>query len=172
MTKRRKPPEEKKKKKLTKLQLILPPILIAGATGIALLINMVIAGPPPLEQCIPSENMSSSDSKYTFHQHAYLNVMLDGEPFTVPANIGITSDCVRPLHTNDTSGTIHSEFVKPVKFTLENFVELWGLNLNQYDVKVFVKSIDDTDFREVNVSEINALVLRDQMRIKMELTSR
>lgn len=171
MSKHRKRPEEKKKK-LTKGQLILVPILVGGGTGIALVINMIIAGPPPLEQCIVRENVSSTDSKYMFHQHAYLTVTLDGEPFTVPANIGITSDCIRPLHTNDTSGTIHSEFVKPVKFTLGNFVKLWGLNLDQYDVKVLVKDSVDTDLREVNVSEINTLFLRDGMMIKMELTSR
>lgn len=171
MTKHRKRPEEKKKKKLTKWQLILPPILVGAGTGIALVINMAIAGPPPLEQCIP-ESMPSTGSKYTFHQHAYLNVTLDDQPFTVPANVGITSDCVKPLHTNDTSGTIHSVYVKPVKFTLGDFVKLWGLNPNQYDAKVFVKSVDDTEFREVNVSEINTLFLRDEMRIKMQLTSR
>jgi len=171
MSKHRKRPEEKKKK-LTKQQLIIPPILVGGAVGLALVINIVIAGPPPLEQCISSENMPSTGSKYLFHQHAYLDVTLDGEPFTVPANVGIADGCVRPLHTNDTSGTIHLQYVKPVKFTLSDFVKLWGLNLNQYDVKVLVKDADDADFKEVNVSEINTLFLRDGMRIKMELTSR
>jgi len=163
MSKHRKRPEEKKKK-LTKQQLIIPPILVGGAIGIALAINMIIVGPPPLEQCIPSENMP-------FHLHAYLNVTLNGEPFTVPANIGITSDCVKPLHTHDTNGTIHVEFVKPTRFSLGIFVELWGLNLDQYDVKVFVKNANDADFKEFS-DDIRTLVMSDQMRIKMELTSR
>ena len=171
MTKPRKRPEEKKKRKLTKWQLIIPPLLVGGAVGLAIVINIAIAGPPPLEQCLTG-SMSSGDSKYSFHQHAYLNVTLDGQPFTVPANVGITSDCVKPLHTNDTSGMIHSQYVKPVRFTLGDFVKLWGLNLNQYDVQVFAKSFDDTDFREVNASEINTLFLRDEMRIRIQLTSR
>jgi len=171
MSKHRKRPEEKKKK-VTKGQLIIAPILVGVSVGIALVINILITGPPPLEQCITSEGDSSTDTKYTFHQHAYLNVTLDGVSFTVPANIGITSDCIRPLHTTDSSGTIHSEFVKPVKFTLGNFIKLWGLNLDQYDVKILVKDSADVDLREVNVSEINTLFLRDGMRITIELTSR
>jgi hypothetical protein len=163
MSKHRKRPEEKKKR-LTKQQLIIAPILVGASVGIALIINIVIAGPPPLEQCIPSEDMP-------FHQHAYLNVTLNGEPFTVPANIGITSDCVKPLHTHEADGTIHVEFIKPTRFTLGIFVELWGLNLDQYDVKVFVKAADDADFREFT-DNIKGLVMSDQMRIKMELTSR
>lgn len=164
MPKPRKRPEEKKKK-LTKFQIIFPLALGGVGTGIAFAIQFIISGPPPLEQCIPNENMS-------FHQHAYLNVTLDGKPFTVPANVGITQSCVKPLHTHDTDGVIHSEFVKPTRFTLENFIKLWGLNLNQYDVKIFVKSASDADFREVKVSEINTLVLTDKISIKMELTSK
>lgn len=164
MTKPRKRPEEKKKKKLTKWQLIFPALLGAAGIGIAFGINYVIAGPPPLEQCIPNENMS-------FHQHAYLNVTLDGQPFEVPGNIGITSDCVKPLHTHDPDGKIHMEFIKPTRFTLGNFIKLWGLPLNQYDVKIFVKVSDDTDFQEFN-DNIDTLVMSDEMRIRIELTSR
>lgn len=164
MTKHRKPPQEKPKKKLNKWQLIIPVVLSGAGTGIALGINYFIAGPPPLEQCIPNENMP-------FHQHAYLNVTLDDQPFTVPANIGITSNCVKPLHTHDADGTIHVEFVKPTHFTLGIFMKLWGLKLDQYDVKIFVKNIDDSDFSEVN-THIDGLIMSDQMRIKMELRSR
>ena len=162
MKKPRKPAPEKKK--LTKWQIILPIALGGAGTGIAIVANMVLVGPPPMEQCIPGENVP-------FHQQAYINVTLDGEPFTVPANIGITSKCVRPLHTHDDSGLIHMQFFKPTRFTLGNFVKLWGLDLKQYNVKVFVKNVNDADFKEFN-DDINTLVLANEMRIKIELTSR
>lgn len=164
MVKPRKRPEEKKKK-LTKRTILLPIVLSAAGTGIAMAINYAIAGPPLLQQCIPNENMP-------FHRHAYLNVTLDGKPFTVPADIGIAQGCVKPLHTHGADGTIHTEFVKPIRFTLGDFIRLWGLNLNQYNVKVFVKEASAADFREVNVADINGLFLSDQIRIKIELNSR
>jgi len=163
MVKPRKKPVEKKK--LTKFNLILPIALGGVGIGAALLINYVMAGPPPLQQCIPNENMP-------YHSHAYLNVTLDGKPFTVPANIGITESCVKPMHTHGTDGVIHMEFVKPSRWTLGDFINLWGLNLNKYDAKIFVKSVGDADFREISVNNINTLFLSDQIRIKIELTSR
>lgn len=164
MTKPRKPPQEKKKKKLTKMQLILPIALGGVGTAMAIIINMVLVGPPPLEQCIPGEDVP-------FEQQAYINVTLNGQPFTVPANIGITSDCVRPLHTHDDDGLIHMQFFKPTRFTLDNFIKLWGLDLNQYDVKIFVKKSVDKDFGEVDM-DVNEIVLANEMMIRLELTSR
>ncbi len=164
MVKPRKKPVEQKKK-LTKFNLILPIALGGVGIGIALVINYVTAGPPPLQQCIHTENMP-------YHSHAYLNVTLDGKPFTVPANVGITQSCVKPLHTHSDDGVIHMEFLKPARFTLGDFINLWGLDLNKYDVKIFAKSVGDADFREVSVNNINTLFLSDQIKIKIDLTSK
>jgi len=162
LTRHRRRPEQKKKK-LTKWQLIIPVILGGAGVGIALVVNLAVAGPPPLEQCIPSENMA-------FHYHSKINATLNGEPFIVPTNIGLTPSCVKPLHTHDTDGVIHIEFVKPVRFTLGNFIKLWGIDLNQYDFKIFAKGTDDPAFREV--TDYNVLFLEDNTEIKIELTSR
>ena len=171
MVKPRKGPEEKKqRKKLTKWQIILPVVLVGAGTGGALGINYLIAGPPPLERCMPDENMGV-DAKMEFHIHSYITATLDGQPFEVPANIGIKDDCVRPLHTGEADGTIHITYVKPVKFTLSVFIKLWGLNLDQYNVKIFVKNPDDAEFGEYT-EHINQLVFTNEMRIKLELTSR
>jgi hypothetical protein len=164
MVKPRKPPQAKKRKKLTKAQLIIPVALGGAGTALAIIINMVLVGPPPLEQCIPGEEVP-------FNIRAYLNVTLDGQPFTVPANIGITSECITPLHTHDDDGTIHMQFFKPTRFTLGNFIKLWGLDLNQYDVKIFVKNITDNDFIEVE-PDVDTIFLGKDMKIRMELTSR
>lgn len=161
---RKSPAEKKKQRRPTKWQLILPVVLVGGGTGIAMGINYLIAGTPPLQQCIEDEDL-------IFHIHSYITATLDREPFEVPANIGIEEDCMRPLHTRDADGTIHITFVKPVKFTLGNFVILWGLNLGQYDLKVFVQTPEDTEFWEYE-EHINRLIFNDEMRVKLELTSR
>ena len=163
MTRHRRRTEEPKKKKLTKWNLIIPIILGGVGVGIAMVVNLAIAGPPPLEQCIPSENMP-------IHHHSKINATLNGEPFTIPANIGLTPGCVKPLHTHATDGVIHMEFIKPVRFTLGNFIKLWGIDLNQYDFKIFAKDVKDPAFREV--ADYNVLFLEDNTEIKIELTSR
>ena len=164
MVKPRKPPQEKKKKKLTKAQLIIPVALGGAGTAFAIIINMVLVGPPPLEQCIPGEHVS-------FDQRAYITVTLDGQPFTVPANIGITSKCITPLHTHEDDGVIHMQFFKPTRFTLGNFIKLWGLDLSQYDVKIFIKNNTDDNFIEVEPA-VDTILLTKDIRIRMELTSR
>ncbi|MFQ5970517.1 MAG: hypothetical protein ACE5J2_08505 [Nitrososphaerales archaeon] len=154
---------EQKKKKITKWQLIIPVILGGAGVGIGLVVNLAVAGPPPLQQCIPTENMA-------FHLHTKINVSLNGEPFIVPADIGVTPSCVKPLHTHDTDGVIHTEFHKPIRFTLGGFIKLWGFDLNQYDFKIFAKGTDDPAFTEV--TDYNALSLDDNLEIKIELTGR
>jgi len=44
-----------------------------------------------------------------FHIHAHLDIFVDGEPFDVPADIGITNSCTYWLHTHDLTGIIHIE---------------------------------------------------------------
>ncbi|MFQ5941463.1 MAG: hypothetical protein ACE5KA_07195 [Nitrososphaerales archaeon] len=167
---RTKKPETKKK--LTKWNIILPLILGAAGTGIAFGVNWAISGPPPITQCITSENLS-------FNQDAFLYVTLDGESFSVPFDVGRTEDCVKPVHTHENDivegdgikwTRIHSAYVKPTRFTLSDFITLWGLDFNQDDLKVFAKTPDDDAFKEIE--DIRTLVLTDKVRIKMELTSR
>ncbi len=73
------------------------------------------------------------------HWHPNLSVTLNGSPYTVPANIGIESSLwkdhsldqygigMSPLHTHDTSGTIHVEVNTSHRdFTLHEFLAIWG----------------------------------------------
>ena len=73
------------------------------------------------------------------HWHPHLSVTLNGSPFTVPADIGITSSLWKDhsldqygsgaaaLHTHDTSGTIHVEVNTSHRdFTLHEFLAIWG----------------------------------------------
>src|SRR5258708_5443270 len=46
----------------------------------------------------------------SYHVHAHLTIIVNGQPVVVPANIGIPGGrCVYWLHTHDTSGIIHVE---------------------------------------------------------------
>jgi hypothetical protein len=66
------------------------------------------------------------------HIHAHLDVLEDGRPVAVPANIGIDRrrGTISPLHTHDETGVIHIE--SPVKrhFSLGELFTEWQVSLS------------------------------------------
>ena len=68
------------------------------------------------------------------HYHAHLDVLKDGKPVAVPANIGITAgpdhraNGISALHTHDTTGVVHIESPTAGQvFTLGQFLTEWGV---------------------------------------------
>ena len=66
------------------------------------------------------------------HIHAHLDVLVDGQPVPVPANIGIDTvhPGISPLHTHDDSGVIHIESPVKRQFSLGEFFTEWGVSLS------------------------------------------
>ncbi len=60
------------------------------------------------------------------HIHPHLSIMIDGQAQVIPANVGIDSFCMRPVHTHDDSGTIHLEFPQARNVMLGDFFTIWG----------------------------------------------
>jgi len=62
-----------------------------------------------------------------------LDVLTDGRPVTVPADIGIDQNAgtISPLHTHDASGVIHIESPVQATFTLAQFFTEWQVALAQ-----------------------------------------
>jgi hypothetical protein len=78
-----------------------------------------------------------------FHIHAHLDIIINGQPHPVPAQIGILDNtCLYWLHTHDQSGIIHIEAPMQTKFTLGQFIDIWNSTQNimlQYGTpKVYV----------------------------------
>ncbi len=68
---------------------------------------------------------------FTYHVHAHLDIFVGGEPFTVPAGIGIEVDkCLYWLHTHTPDGVIHIESPKEHEFTLGQFFNIWRSTSN------------------------------------------
>ena len=61
----------------------------------------------------------------TVHWHAKLNIYIEGELLTIPANVGLTGAEVHPavIHTHDIDNILHKE--GPADLTLGNFFEVW-----------------------------------------------
>jgi hypothetical protein len=64
------------------------------------------------------------------HEHAHLDLYVNGSPVLVPADIGFGSQAQTALHTHDTSGVVHMESSQAdATFTLGEFFDVWGLRL-------------------------------------------
>ena len=66
------------------------------------------------------------------HYHAHLDIIVDGQPVTVPQYVGIDTNAqtITALHTHDTSGVIHIESGADTPFTLGQFFTEWGQPLS------------------------------------------
>jgi hypothetical protein len=71
-------------------------------------------------------------SELVLHHHTDVYIYIDGQPVTIPASVGYDPQgnpaVLSPLHTHDTSGTVHIESddanFQPV---LGQFMDVWGV---------------------------------------------
>ncbi len=76
---------------------------------------------------LPLLSMEATD----VHFHAHLDIIIDGQPVTVPANIGIAGTTgISSLHTHDPTGIIHIESPTQATFTLGQFFTEWKIRLS------------------------------------------
>jgi hypothetical protein len=73
----------------------------------------------------------------TYHVHAHLTIIANGQNLPVPAFIGIPGRCIYWLHTHDTSGVIHIEAPSQRSFVLGQFFDIWGQRLSTTQVLGF-----------------------------------
>lgn len=118
---------------------------------------------------------SDSMDPIIMHIHPHLSILVNNLPYNVPAQIGIdpsmwkdhsldrfgmqsmpemNMSAMAPLHTHDNSGIVHVESTIYRNYTLGEFLNVWGLNVDGKTVKM-------TDFRDH--------VLRDGEEIKLEV---
>jgi hypothetical protein len=72
-----------------------------------------------------------AEEQLAVHYHPHLEVVVDGEPVAVPANLGITATGISELHTHDDSGTIHIESATDKPFTLGQLMATWDVELSE-----------------------------------------
>lgn len=71
------------------------------------------------------------------HFHAHVDVIVDGKPVQVPADIGIDQSTgqMSELHTHDASGIVHVESpAKDKRYILGQMFRAWGVRLDQNDI--------------------------------------
>ena len=60
------------------------------------------------------------------HIHPTLQIIVNGVPEKIAADIGLSDTCERALHTHDASGTLHVEAQDLHPYTLGEFFAVWG----------------------------------------------
>jgi hypothetical protein len=143
----------------------------------------------PMELAVEAGLTPEVNEHLEFHRHSHLDVLVDGEPVTVPAGIGIDitdpavkhgagpsygsivecdDPCISPLHTHAPSGIIHTESADETLLTLGQMFTEWGVRLDDECVGEFCTSDTDIAFYigrdeyEGNPSDIE---LEDQREI-------
>lgn len=63
------------------------------------------------------------------HIHSHLDIIVDGRPVAVPADIGVDQarQQISPLHTHDGSGVVHIESPVKAEFTLGQVMAEWDV---------------------------------------------
>ncbi len=95
-----------------------------------------------------------------YHIHPTLEIVIFGEPYTIPANIGLSSAHHHPIHTHDTTGALHVESPVTRPFYLHEFFEIWDqrfdnqcileyCNNTSHQVRVYVNEAEDSRFGDI-----------------------
>ncbi len=158
--------ERGRRKKVIKI--IIPVIVVVA---IAIVAMSFMSGPS-----LPSNKMA-------LHNHVNLTVTSNGQPITVPAHIGMVQvgkaedqslygdhsldkngmEGMSPLHTHDTSGSIHVESNTVRDYTLGELLDIWrGLSINGKTVQATLNGNPVSDFRNI--------ILKDGYSIDLDIS--
>jgi hypothetical protein len=107
------------------------------------------------------------------HFHATLELFVNDSKITIPANIGISETCHRPLHTHDTSGLIHIESSTRLRLpapTLGDFFDSWGQPLTSSQVWIYAGLVEMLVNGASYAESFRSLLLSDQQLIVLKVT--
>lgn len=113
----------------------------------------------------PIDGISCDSGEHSdYHVHAHLAIFVRAKPVTIPAGVGIPTDCYYWLHTHDDTGIIHVEAPRNSRLTLGDFYDIWGEKIptSSSPPRVFV---DLKRFR----GNPRKVVLRDHTNITLEV---
>lgn len=107
----------------------------------------------------------ANHQKANLHIHPALQILIDGIPESLPAEIGIVRGCMAEIHTHKLNDRLHVESVEPGKtFTLGQFFTVWGREIERqgFTLKATVDGAPE--------DEIGNLILSDRQEILFEYT--
>lgn len=85
-------------------------------------------------------DICASGMSETYHVHAHLAIVKDGNMLAIPAQIGLLANppgCTYLTHTHDSTGVVHVEADSYRLLTLGQFFQVWGQPLTETNVAGF-----------------------------------
>ena len=161
---------EKKIRKFIVIGLI---IVVAIGIGVALASSKFLSSSSAAAQTIDGIQCNAAE-QLVFHNHAHLDIFINGQPYTIPSQVGIVpGKCIYWLHTHDDSGIIHIESPVTRNFTLGQFFDIWKKNFSNVQVfdnmangtntiSVYVngnKINGNTNYRNINLNEHDQITI-------------
>jgi hypothetical protein len=64
------------------------------------------------------------------HTHQHVDLLIDDQKIIIPANLGIETGFISPIHTHEEQNIIHVESPVAKDFTLGQFFRVWGITFN------------------------------------------
>jgi len=111
------------------------------------------------------------------HSDQHLDIYIDGQPITIPAQIGIPpgyqanpgtspTDFISILHTHDSSGIVHVESPSVTQYTLGEFFDVWGVRFTPS----CLGSLCETKTKKIEVFVNGKLQTGDPTKVTFSLT--
>lgn len=104
------------------------------------------------------------------HIHADLEILIDGNKEFIPANIGVSQNVMRPIHTHDSSGEVHIEGPCKREWTLGEFFEVWNKEFSSQ--RIFEKTIENGELtmtvNGIPNTDFENYILKDGDKIVIE----
>ncbi len=91
-------------------------------------------------------NLPDHGATLAMHEHANVQIFVDGDPITIPVNVGIdeADGAVESLHTHTDDGVVHIESSTVSTFTLGQFFDVWGVRLSETCLGAYCNEGDAT----------------------------
>ncbi|NOJ28941.1 MAG: hypothetical protein DA328_02100 [Nitrososphaeraceae archaeon] len=183
----RKPRWTKPGKRMSKKQLLIPPIIIGASTLFGFIVMQITPPPKVLDVCLKAHDVD------TFNIYPRVHIFIDSVQKYLPSDVGKNikdgKQCLHVIHTDEIGDTLHVEYIRPVRVTMDDFLKLYSLNntitvienstgminkeihnLTNYDVTYSYFSEGD---QFINVSNLTQMPpFSSTMLVKMDMHSR
>lgn len=108
------------------------------------------------------------------HYHYKIFLAIDGSTMPLPANIGISNSCMKPLHTHSTDNQVHVEL--PIGYsgsspTLGDFFMIWGQSLSSTSLMGHSGTVNMKVNSQEYTGDFNNFVPSDGDIITLSVTS-
>src|SRR5918999_2894904 len=127
---------------------------MGAATLVALVIIPNFAPPPNPTQVCLKEGQHNIES---FQLYPRIEVIVDGKQMMLPDNVGRQrkngQECLRPIHTDEVGNVVHIEYIRPIRFTLGDFMSIYNMSnaINVVDNSTGTDIVQTLDLTNYNI---------------------